>query len=168
LKRGLVPERRLDRLPFLRFSNTHGLFSFTLVPFSHVFSLLYVQSVSIFVLVFSLGIICEVPPADTSNKHVYITLGKILNGPYLYALEGAHLCPIECEPARGDRLSRLECDRVRQRARKFFHFFFLINGQTGVREMTKAMFQNSLPMIKIYSLRYVYYTFTTLAVNFGT
>jgi len=30
------------------------------------------------------------------------------------------------------------------------------------------MFQNSLPTLKIYSLRHVSYRFLTLAVNFGT
>jgi len=32
----------------------------------------------------------------------------------------------------------------------------------------QAVFQNSLPALKIYSLRYVYYRFSALAVNFGT
>jgi len=31
-----------------------------------------------------------------------------------------------------------------------------------------AVFQNWLPTLKIYSLRYVYYRFSALAVNFGT
>jgi len=61
---------------------------------------------------------------------MYIKPGKILSEPHLYALERAHLCPIEYKPARGDRLSRLE--RVRERARKLFHF--LANGQIGVKE----------------------------------
>jgi len=31
--------------------------------------------------------------------------------------------------------------------------------------VTIAVFQNSLSALKIYSLRYIYYTFSTLAVN---